>query len=264
MKYLLPILGWLLPAIALSQAKDSAINKMAANLDSNAINKELFAQQTAKPEILSGGFIDIVQNGQMSASARLFRLFIGEPGKFQIPVSLFAGVSANSLSAINQNNEFAVDLINPGAGIFNFSFDGDNKLIYLKGRVTSFHVQYQAGFRMLTAFAETQQKNIRFFNGITGLGLTFVTGVWEKNKADNLGVFWFNLRGLYSSSPSWLLKQLLAATVAQNMLGYSAGMGIEISQSVNTRIFYFKFLTDTAIPAFAVPYLQLSFNYSMH
>jgi hypothetical protein len=35
-----------------------------------------------KPEIFTSGFTDIINNGQINASARFIRLFIGEPGKF--------------------------------------------------------------------------------------------------------------------------------------------------------------------------------------
>jgi hypothetical protein len=32
-----------------------------------------------KPEVLNSGFIDILTNGQINASARFIRLYIGEP-----------------------------------------------------------------------------------------------------------------------------------------------------------------------------------------
>jgi hypothetical protein len=39
-----------------------------------------------KPEILTSGFIDIVNNGQVNASARFIRLMIGETDKFVLLV----------------------------------------------------------------------------------------------------------------------------------------------------------------------------------
>ena len=216
-----------------------------------------------KPEILSGGFIDFVQTGQMNASARLMRLYIGEPGKFQVPVSIYTGVSANSLSAYRQNEDFVLNLINPGSGIFNMCFDGTNKLAGIKTKVTSLQLQYQVGFRFLSVYDRRLFKNSTFFNAIGSLGLTFVTGAWEKNKANNIGVFWLNVRGLCSNNPPSVINSILEEKVIQNLLGYSVGMGIEISQATNVKIFYFRFLNNRSIAAFTPPFIQLSFNYSM-
>jgi hypothetical protein len=219
--------------------------------------------KTTKPEILTGGFIDIIQNGQMNASARLFRLFIGEPGKFQIPVSLYTGVSANNLSYNRQNEEFVLNLINPGSGIFNLSFDGNNTILGKKQKFTSLQIHYQAGFRFLSFFNYTIQKNTTFFNSINALGLTFVTGAWERNKPSNMGIFWLNIRGLFSGNPGMVLKEILGQPVTGKLFGYSAGLGMEISQALNVKIFYFRFLNNREIPAFSPPFLQLSFNYSI-
>ena len=54
------------------------------------------SKQPYKPEILTSGFFDIVNNGQVNASARFIRLFIGEPGKFALPLSIYSGVSSNN------------------------------------------------------------------------------------------------------------------------------------------------------------------------
>ena len=249
MKALLPILCWLLPLAVFAQA-DSVLNNSKP--------------QAAKPEILSGGFIDFIQTGQMNASARLFRIYIGEPGKFQLPISIFTGVSANNLAFQRQNEDFTGNLINPGAGIFSLSFDGTNRMAGGKSRLTSLQVQYQSGFRFLSIYDRSNYRNITFFNVIAAAGLTLITGAWEKNKAGNMGVFWLNVRGLFSNNPPALLQSLLQdVTVQHNLLGYSVGMGVEISQTVNIKAFYFRYSNNQHIPAFRQPVLQLSFNYSM-
>jgi len=77
MKPLLPILSWLWSSLAIAQAKEvSSFSKWDTV-------KTTYAKASAvKPEILTSGFIDIINNGQVNASARFIRLFIGEPGKF--------------------------------------------------------------------------------------------------------------------------------------------------------------------------------------
>jgi hypothetical protein len=61
----------------------------------------LFAQRNTsankqlKTEIFTSGFLDIMNNGQDNASARFTKLYIGEPNKFQIPLSFYSVVSSN-------------------------------------------------------------------------------------------------------------------------------------------------------------------------
>ena len=97
MKFLLPILCWFLPAIVLPQAKDS-LAKMGniENQTSSTVNN--INSKQYKPEIFTNGFIDIINNGQINASARFIRLYIGEPGKFAIPLSLYSAVKPSSES----------------------------------------------------------------------------------------------------------------------------------------------------------------------
>src|SRR5690349_4864950 len=68
------ILCLLWPAYGYGQLRDSVNNKI---------------------DILSSGFIDIMNNGQLNASARFIRIFIGEPGKFALPLCIYSGVSSN-------------------------------------------------------------------------------------------------------------------------------------------------------------------------
>src|SRR5882672_6953883 len=117
MKFLVQIWILFLPAIALGQMDTSCENLIPEKMPES------------RPELLSGGCIDIVQNGQMNASARLFRLYIGEPGKFQLPVSVYTGVSANNFSNNSGNDDMLLTLIDPTMGIFNLCLEGNSLLI---------------------------------------------------------------------------------------------------------------------------------------
>ena len=216
-----------------------------------------------KPEILSAGFIDIIQNGQMNASARLIKLYIGEPGKFQVPVSVYSGVSSNNTGNSKISEELIHNLINPGTGLLNISFDGSSKLIGNKGKITSLQLQYMAGMRMLTATNYLTQKAVTVFNNIETLGITFVTGAWEKNKTGNVGVFWLSGRSILSISPQNALDDIFFPSIKNDMLGYSLGMGIEISQAVNIKLFYYRYQTKQKMQSFDPPFFQASFNYSL-
>ena len=74
MKFFLSILFWLLPFIAPAQIKDSLL-QTGLNKTSNI--QSFQSIKSYKPEILTSGFIDIVNNGQVNASARFIRLLIG-------------------------------------------------------------------------------------------------------------------------------------------------------------------------------------------
>ena len=52
--------------------------------------------KSTKPEIFTSGFIDVMNTGQVNASARFIRLFIGGAGKFALPISFYGGVSNNN------------------------------------------------------------------------------------------------------------------------------------------------------------------------
>ena len=87
MKLFLPILLWLLHCIsclygkkAFAQVKDStAVYK---NTKPGADTIKSTDPKNYKPEIFTSGFIDIINNGEVNASARFIRLLIDEPGKF--------------------------------------------------------------------------------------------------------------------------------------------------------------------------------------
>ena len=72
MKPLLPIFFWLWPCLAIAQAKE--VSSIAKSDTARGGSK----QQILKPEILTSGFIDIVNNGKVNASARFVPLFISE------------------------------------------------------------------------------------------------------------------------------------------------------------------------------------------
>jgi hypothetical protein len=66
---------------------NSAVTKSIINSDTINVAKKEF-RLTYKPEILTSGFIDIINNGQVNASARFIRLMVGELGKFALPYVL--------------------------------------------------------------------------------------------------------------------------------------------------------------------------------
>jgi hypothetical protein len=230
-----------------------------------------------KPEVLSSGFIDVVKNGQVNASARLIRLFVGEPNKFSIPLSIYGGVSANNfsnnnttLAATNKSNAHLVNnFINPMSGLINISFD-DIVFAHKKSKVvTKFGFSYQAGIRVLTgnkvglANNPTTGTPINFFNSFGSAGLFFQTGAWERNNSKNVGIFWLSARYIQSYTKASQLQEIMPTLKTDGMYnGYALGWGIEIDKLINLKIILYKYFKQPEIE-FSQAIYQFSFNYSL-
>ena len=277
MKCLLPILLWLLPAIVFSQTKDSvAIAKINDTIAKSQIQTPSNNSKTPyKPEILTSGFIDIVNNGQVNASARFIRLYIGEPDRFAIPLSIYSGVSSNNFQGqqntyVSRTNEqLVINFINPLSGLANLSIDG---VIFFKRSTQKFTragILYHFGERILTGQKvgpitdPSTGKPVNFLNSFGSTGFYFQTGAWERNNSKNVGIFWLALRyiGCYTN-PSQLKEFLPAIKTNGKYYGYSIGWGVEINSLVNIKVLYYKYIKKPEID-YLLPIYQFSFNYSM-
>ena len=270
MKSLLPVFYWSLPVFACIYGKQA----MAQAGDSSNINASVAKLPVLKPEILSNGFIDVINNGQINASARLIRLYIGEPGKFAIPLSFYSGVSANNFqntlgpSGPRTNDQLVIGFINPLSGLINIS--AENVVYFKKAKsLTKTGMIYHTGARILTGYktgnpASPQAGNpVNFLNFFGATGLYFQTGAWEKNNSRNLGLFWVSFRYISCYTDPHQLQVVLGTTVTNGIYyGYCIGSGIEINNLVNLKIFYYRYNKEPEF-AYSLSIYQFSFNYSM-
>ena len=156
-------------------------------------------QQPKKPELFNSGFIDFQNSGQMNASARVFKIYIGEPQKFMLPISVYSGVSGNNYNTGNNINQrgseqMILGLINPMSGVFNLSTDNTFRFKRKPKSLTNFSFVYQLGEKMITGQQAFTFKTFSFFSTYANSGLLFQTGAWEKDKEKNMGVFWLLFR----------------------------------------------------------------------
>lgn len=268
MKPLLPILLWLWPSFAIAQARE--VSSVSKN-DTVKTDKPVLL----KPEILSSGFIDIVNNGQVNASARFIRLFIGEPGKLAIPLSIYSGVSSNNFQnqqgpgGQRSNEQLVNAFINPLSGLVNISVEG---LILPQKRslkLTKVGYLYHIGIRVLTGYRAGNVTDpstgspVNFLNSFSTTGIYFQTGAWERNNSRNVGIFWLAGRYIASKSGEKQLKEILSAIETNGVYhGWSLGGGVEINNLVNIKIIYYKYVKKPEID-FSLPIYQFSFNYSL-
>lgn len=251
--------------------------KMKPITDSNK-RKEI------KPEIFNSGFIDIMNNGLVNASARLIRLFIGEQGKFAIPLSFYGGVSGNNFqnqngansssggggSILNKSNDHLVNqYINPLSGLINVSIE-DVKFFKKTDKVTKMALLYQVGERVLNGVKvglitnPQTGKPTNFLNTFATAGLYFQTGAWELTNSKNVGIFWITGRYHFCYTNPKQIKAFLGDIKTNGIYtGYSAGFGIEINNLVNIKAIYYKYTKAPEIE-YGLPIYQFSFNYTMN
>jgi hypothetical protein len=232
--------------------------------------------KTAKPEILTSGFIDIINNGQVNASVRFIRLSIGEPGKFAIPLSIYSGVSSNSFQnqqspgGQRSNDHLVNGFINPLSGLANISIDG---IIFFGRKISSGFTRsgflYHGGIRILTGFKTgpatdpSTGRPVNFLNSFATLGLYFQTGAWERNNAKNVGVFWLAGRYIACKTGEGQLQEILPGIQTDGFYhGWSVAWGIEINNLVNIKVVYYKYVKPPEID-YSLPIYQFSFNYSL-
>jgi hypothetical protein len=232
--------------------------------------------KSLKPEIFNSGFIDIINNGQVNAAARLLRLYIGEQGKFAIPLSFYGGVSSNNFQNQNgggnvfskSNDHLVNQYINPLSGLINISIE-DVKYFNKTERVTKTAFLYQVGERVLNGIKVGEITNpqtgkpTNFLNTFTSTGLYFQTGAWEKTNTKNVGIFWMAARYHFCYTNPKQIKSFLGDIDTNGIYtGYSTAFGIEINNLVNIKAIYYKYTKAPEIE-YGLPIYQFSFNYTM-
>lgn len=284
MKYFLVIFLLCWSVRLLSQKKDSLQLQKSYTVQSAPVDKQITpagkSLNTTKPtyyqpEIFTSGFIDIVNNGQVNASARFIRLYIGEPGRFAIPVSFYGGVSNNTFqnntpgTAFSKSNSHLVSqYINPLSGLINISIEGV-AFFSKKEKLTKAGWLYQLGERVLNGVrtgpvTDPQTgRPVNFLNSFAATGFYFQTGAWERNNAKNVGVFWLALRYHACKSIARQIKEFLPTAETNGFYhGWSGGFGIEINKLVNIKAIYYQYIKAPEIE-YGLPIYQFSFQYSM-
>ncbi|HEU4470635.1 MAG TPA: hypothetical protein VFR58_06115 [Flavisolibacter sp.] len=202
----------------------------------------------------------------MNAAARIFRLYIGEPGRFMLPLSVFSGVSGNNPHAGNTasprgSEQLVLGLINPMTGLLNFSTDQSFRL-GSKKRLTGFSITSQLGEKLLNGQQALSGKAFSFLSTYSNAGLMFQTGAWEKDKEKNMGIFWllFRYHALRTARPFEELSGY--PPYRRYFTGLSMGMGIEINNVLNVKAYYYRYHRP-GDPVFELPIFQFSFSYNL-
>jgi len=241
------------PAYGFGQLKDSGNNKI---------------------DILSSGFIDIMNNGQVNASARFIRIFIGEPGKFALPLCIYSGVTSNYFqnqvyAGRRSNEELANAFINPMSGIINISADGIIPSTNKNNLQTLTRFIYQGGARILTGYRTGPLtdlytgKPFNFVNGFFSSAIYFQTAAWEKNNTSNLGICWLAFRFILCKSGYKQLQTIFPDIQANGIYhGWCAAWGIDISKLLSCKMIYYHYTKAPEIE-FSQPIYQFTFNYSV-
>lgn len=215
---------------------------------SNRFSDSASRRITDPADWLSAGMMEIGQGGQLQASARVVRLVIGEPGNWQIPLSVYSGVlqpgaaSMNATSLNNRLNESITwQLYSPWSGVLNFGFEGQ-RLWSHGGTQSSFRFVFQFGERMLSGYRTgpindpLSGKQYAFWNHYAVAGWVLQTGAWERANPKNLGRGWVMARMHLSYSAPEQYRFLFPIAALRGLYGgASLGLGIEVSRVVQIR-----------------------------
>lgn len=230
-----------------------------------------------KPEIFTSGFIDVMNNGQVNASARLIRLYIGEPGRFSIPLSFYGGVSSNNFQNNNtggqllkSNDHLVTQYINPLSGLVNVSIEGIAFRKQAETKITKLGYIYQIGIRILNGVRIGDLRDPRtgkpsnFLNTFSTIGLYFQTGAWERANSKNVGVFWLIARYHICRTKPKQIKEFLPDIETNGVYhGFSTGFGVQINSLVDIKAIYYKY-SKAPENDYGLPIYQFTFNYTMN
>lgn len=226
-----------IPIMLMAQVgKNSSANR---NIDSS------MRKSNEPPDWLSAGMMEIGPGGQMQASARIVRLFVGEPGKWQLPISLYSGVaqpgSSAAMSGGRSNESITSQLYSSWSGMMNLGFEGQWLCSYW-GNQSGIRLVYQFGERMLSGYRISSPsdplsgKQQMLWNHYVVAGCVLYTGAWERNNPNNLGRGWVMFRGHFNYSSPNELRWLFPLPRMRGWYGGgSLGVGIEISRVVHLR-----------------------------
>lgn len=200
------------------------------------------------PDWLSAGMMEVGQGGQLQAAARIVRLFIGEPGKWQLPLSLYSGVAqpgtsstGTNVSSTRSNETITWQLYSAWSGMINLGFEGQRRWRSW-GPQSGLRFVFQVGERILSGYRVSvpsdplNGKQQLLWNHYLVAGWVFHTGAWERSDPRNLGRGWVMFRGHLNYSSPDVLRWLFPLPRLRGIYGGgSLALGIEVSRVVNLR-----------------------------
>lgn len=239
---LIRLVGWilLLPFCMIAQKGNVSGTVRASD--------SMLRRSVEMPDWLSAGMMEVGQGGQLQAAARVVRLFIGEPGKWQLPLSLYSGVAQPGVGAMGSpgslarsNESITWQLYSAWSGLINLGFEGQRRGLNW-GAQSGLRFVFQFGERILSEYRmdapsdSLTGKQQLLWNHYLLTGWVVHTGAWERSDPRNLGRGWVMFRGhLHYSSPDDLRWLFPISRLRGVYGGGSLAVGIEVSRVVHVR-----------------------------
>jgi len=210
--------------------------------------RDSFSRKLSEPlDWLSAGLMEWGVGGQLQASARVVRLMIGEPGRWQLPVSVYSGVAqpgSNGLAGVGAarlNESITAQLYSPWSGMMNVGLEGQRRWADW-GAHSGLRFVFQAGERLLSGYRvgamgdPLSGKQQLLWNHYVVIGWVLHTGAWERSDPAHVGRAWLMVRGLFTYSSPDQLRWLYPLNRFRGIYGGVAlGLGIEVSRVVHLR-----------------------------
>ncbi len=215
-----------------------------------------------EPELFKNGFLDFLSNGNLQASARVLKLYIGNPKGFNVPLLIYSGVAGQTFGDKATNKTTVANLLNPVGGIVNISFfksfakDVDDT--YTKVRF-----DIHAGGRMLNGTDTVSNTNNNFFNGYANAGVYFQTGAWAESST-TVGIFWLQAKVIASGSSKPKLENMFGTLKGDYLFGYSFDGGLEIDKIINVKLSYCRYTNNNTSGLLDKPVFKVSLDYNFN
>lgn len=219
--------------------------------------------QESNVQFLKNGFLDLLTDGSVQASARILRINIGEYDKFYLPLYIYSGVSENTFGSSKLNRSTVSSLLNTAGGLLNFSFNGLQKIAESSSGDTRLKFAYQFGGRMINGKDTITKDNLNFFNALGNAGLFFQTNAWPDNDPKNKGVFYIQAKATGTSSSPEKLKRVFGDMKDNFFWGYTLDAGIEINKVINLKVGLYQFVNNQGIEAIKKPTVKFSLDYTL-
>jgi hypothetical protein len=221
----------------------------------------LRAEEDQTPvEWLGRGFVDYGFSGQLSTTAQVVKLRLGEPDGFSFPFYLLVGATNSNLGDPKPNKSAGLELVSPTGGLANFYVSYSGQIMKWK-KVTRLAFAGSVSGRIIAGRDTTTGESLKEGSYYADAGLRFQTGLYDpKEKNPTVGVAW--VQGQVFVAGVAHDEEYFGANIS-NVQGARGNIGMFLAKRVDIKIDVIWMSKDHSIPGQDATQVRLGFDYSV-
>jgi hypothetical protein len=229
----------------------------------NAQYKSEIRQDTVpaseKPiQVFTDENIDLFSNGIIRSTTNILNFNIGRSDKFYLPLYLAIGTTADLIPKDNfLNEELIFDLLNINGGLINGGYKLSLSMIPSDGYAQLNFIHQLSAKSISGVNFETSDKD-SFLSFMGVFGLMLYVNAWSPDEKNQNGHFWVNTSLSISKNPQEVLENLLRKKVNDMLLALQIESGINLSEDINIKVGYYRFMNNLHIEGFDVGQFKLT------